>query len=92
MSEQSPLSVGIVKRLIDSAHNKTIKECFLQDFYLCQKAIVDKNFSEGVRTVLVERGAVPDWSHKHILDVKDSDVDAYFTFPANYELLAIWSK
>jgi len=67
MNEQCPISLGVVHRLIKSAKNKTLKECFIQDFNICQHSIVDPNFAEGVRTVLVERGAVPNWSHKHIL-------------------------
>lgn len=56
----------------------SFRDCFLRDFKLCQHFIVDNNFAEGVRTVLVERGSTPNWSHKHILDVKSQDVDKYF--------------
>jgi enoyl-CoA hydratase/carnithine racemase len=69
LNEQCPMSLGIVHRLIHSAKNKTLKECFIQDYNICQKSIVDPNFAEGVRTVLVDRGAIPNWSHKHILQV-----------------------
>lgn len=89
INEQCPISLGIIYRLIDSAKTKTIRECFIQDFNLCQKSIVDPNFAEGVRTVLVDRTATPIWSHKHILEVKPADVDKYFDWPSSFETLKI---
>ena len=89
LNEQSPFSLGLVHRLINSAKNKTVKECFLQDYNLTQKAIVDPNFAEGVRTVLVDRGAVPNWSHKHVDQVTEAEVDQYFNFPPTFERLPI---
>ena len=62
----------------------TFRECYLRDYKLCQHYINDPNFAEGVRTVLVEKGSKPNWSHKSILDVKDSDVDRYFAFPSSF--------
>ena len=62
----------------------TFRECYLRDYKLCQNYINDPNFAEGVRTVLVEKGSKPNWSHKSILDVKDSDVDQYFAFPSSF--------
>jgi hypothetical protein len=47
-----------------------------------QPYIVDPNFAEGVRTVLVDRGSMPNWSHKSIAEVKNEDVNRYFNFPA----------
>jgi enoyl-CoA hydratase len=69
INEQCPLSLGVIHRLIHLAKNKTLKECFIQDFNLAQKYAVDPNFAEGVRTVLVDRGSEPNWSHKHVLQV-----------------------
>jgi hypothetical protein len=75
--------------LIETAKNMTFRESYLRDYKLCQHYIVDPNFAEGVRTVLVERGSKPTWSHKSILDVRDEDVERYFNFPAHFENLPV---
>jgi enoyl-CoA hydratase/carnithine racemase len=84
MNEQCPVSLGVIYRLIHSAKNKTLKECFIQDYNLSQRFAVDPNFAEGVRTVLIDKGAAPNWSHKHILEVKPQDVDHYFNWPSTF--------
>lgn len=89
LNEQCPVSVGIVQRLINSAKSKSLKECFVQDYNVCQRSIVDPNFAEGVRTVLVDRGQTPNWTKKHILEVTDADVDHYFNWPSTFETLKI---
>jgi enoyl-CoA hydratase len=89
LNEQCPSSVGVVQRLIETAKDKSYRECFLRDYNLVQHYIVDPNFAEGVRTVLVDRGSVPNWSHKSIAEVKDEDVNRYFNFPTNFEQLSI---
>lgn len=84
LNEQCPVSVGVVQKLVETAKDKSYRECFLRDYKLVQHFIVDPNFAEGVRTVLVDRGSKANWSHSHILDVKDSDVNKYFEFPSNF--------
>ena len=79
----------MIQKLVETAKDKSFRECFLRDFKLCQHYIVDPNFAEGVRTVLVDRGSKANWSHASILDVKDSDVDKYFVFPSSFEELQV---
>jgi enoyl-CoA hydratase len=38
----------------------------------------DTEFFEGVRCVLVDKGATPNWRFKTINDIKDSDVSKFF--------------
>ena len=79
----------VIQKLVETAKDKSYKELFLRDYKLCQHYIVDPNFAEGVRTVLVERGSKPNWSHKSILDVTDEDVKRYFVFPSSFEELPV---
>ena len=84
-NEECPLSVGGVHKLVETAKDKSFRECFLRDYKVCQHFIVDPNFAEGVRTVLVERGSKASWSHPNYSDVKEADVDRYFSFPSSFE-------
>ena len=65
------------------------RECFLRDFKLCQHYMRDPDFAEGVRTVLVEKGATPEWTHKHILDVSQEEIRRRFEFPSSFKDLDI---
>jgi 3-hydroxyisobutyryl-CoA hydrolase len=89
LNDQCPPSVGVIHHLVETAKGKSYRECFLRDYKLVQHYIVDPNFAEGVRTVLVEKGAKAFWSHKSILDVTDEDVKKYFTFPSSFENLNV---
>ena len=89
LHEQCPLSIGVIQKLIQTAKDKSFRECFLRDWKLAQHYATDANFAEGVRTVLVDRGSKPIWSHANILDVQDKDVDKYFEFPSSFEELKI---
>ena len=40
--------------------------------------MADGEFFEGVRCVLVDKGATPNWRFKNIKDVKDTDVSKFF--------------
>jgi enoyl-CoA hydratase len=84
-----PPYVGIIHRLIETAKEMSYRECYLRDFKLAQHCIVDPNFAEGVRTVLIEKRGKANWSHKSILDVTDEEVERYFTFPPSFENLNI---
>lgn len=78
LEEQCPISLGVIHKSISVAGGRSVKECFQQDFQICEHFVVDSNFAEGVRCVLVEKGAKPTWSHKHLLDVKEQEVEKYF--------------
>jgi len=36
------------------------------------------DFFEGIRCILVDKGAKPKWTHDHVLSVKEAEVDKYF--------------
>lgn len=58
--------------------NKSIKECFIRDFEVAKVFSKGHNFREGVTCLLIEKGAVPKWTHKHLMDVSEEDVDEVF--------------
>jgi hypothetical protein len=70
LDEQCPLSVHVTHRSIKLSKDRNLKDCFVQDFILAQHYSTNQNFSEGVRCLLIEKGATPKWTDKHILDVK----------------------
>jgi len=48
------------------------------DMRLAERVVNDVDFYEGVRTVLVEKGAKAVWKYKSIDDVPQKEVAGYF--------------
>jgi enoyl-CoA hydratase len=81
LEEQCPFSTHVTHRSIGLSKDRSLRECFLQDFILAQHFSVNQNFSEGVRCLLIDKGATPKFTHKHLLDVKAEEVDAVLKAP-----------
>lgn len=54
------------------------KEIFKRDFVISQNLIEDKNFENGVTSLLITKDNNPKWTHKSLFDVPQTDVDALF--------------
>ena len=50
----------------------------MRDFEVAKYFSQDHNFEQGVKCLLIEKGSTPKWSHKHLLDVSEEDVDKVF--------------
>lgn len=74
-----PLSVHINHRLIKSTPpNMSLRDVFVRDFTLAQYFSADSDFGIGVKALLVDKTNDPKWTHKHLLDVKEEEVEAAF--------------
>ena len=69
----------LIHRVITNAKGKTLRECLILDYQICERIVTDSNFAEGVRCVLVEKGRIPKWSRKSILEVENEEVEKFFT-------------
>ena len=49
----------------------TLKQCFVRDFEVIEHMVVSDDFKEGVRCVLVEKGAKANWSSPNLASVKE---------------------
>ena len=43
-------------------------------------------FFEGVRALLVDKDKNPEWMHKHVSEVKQSEIDFFFNYPVDINL------
>lgn len=78
LEEFCPLSIHVIYRLIKTVENKSIKDCFVRDFEIAKYFSKSHDFREGVTSLLIQKGAVPKWTHKHLMDVSEEDVDEVF--------------
>jgi hypothetical protein len=49
------------------------------DYQIIEHMAVNYDFREGVRCVLIEKGAVPKWSSPSLLEIKEDTVTAFLT-------------
>ncbi|TQR18466.1 enoyl-CoA hydratase/isomerase family protein [Psychrobacillus soli] len=75
---KSPFSLKItLKQLIDG-QNKTIEECLATDLTLATNFMKHHDFFEGVRTVLIDKGQIPQYTYKKLSDVSEKVVNDFF--------------
>lgn len=55
-----------------------LKKCLEMEYMLVQRFMADSDFSEGVRAVLVDKGATPSWSPSTHGEVSAERVDWFF--------------
>ena len=78
ISQHSPLSVHITFQNIKRSKDRNLRDAFISDYSISEHFVKGKDFSEGVRAVLVDKGSTPTWSYKSLKDVPQSAVDAFF--------------
>jgi len=77
LKDQCPVSVELIYLLIRNAEKLTLRECFIIDYQIIEHMATNYDFKEGVRCVLMEKGASPKWSYPTLLDVKSEAVDNF---------------
>jgi hypothetical protein len=55
--------------MVTLTKNLTLKEAFVNDTIVVENMAFNADFAEGVRCVLMEKGAVPKWSCDSIVNV-----------------------
>ncbi|MFJ5769852.1 enoyl-CoA hydratase/isomerase family protein [Psychrobacillus sp. NPDC093180] len=75
---KSPFSLKItLKQLIDG-QNKTIEECLATDLTLATNFMKHTDFFEGVRTVLIDKEQMPQYTYKKLADISEKVVNDFF--------------
>lgn len=63
---------------IKRSKNMDMIGCFETDFAVSQRFMQGRDFFEGVRCTLVDKGAKPKWSHQSAKHVTEEEVAAFF--------------
>jgi len=56
----------------------TLKEVFEMEYKISQGFCDTSEFFEGIRALLIEKDNAPKWTHKHVNEIKKSEVDFFF--------------
>lgn len=61
--------MALIHKMVTLAKNLTLKEAFANDTIVVENIASNSDFAEGVRCVLMEKGAIPKWSCDSIVNV-----------------------
>lgn len=85
--EKSPTSLAVAFREIKSGQTMSMAECMKMEFRILNRMLRSHDFYEGIRTVLIDKGAKPNWRPASLSHVTHEAVDAYFAEPADGDLV-----
>jgi enoyl-CoA hydratase len=69
------------------ATTKSLQACLATDFRIAQRLMLQADYFEGVRALLVDKDGRPRWSPATLDDVDPRAIDAFFApLAAGYEM------
>ena len=77
----SPTTAQIIERQFRESEGKSLKEMLKTELVIAVQCARHKDFSEGVRALLIEKDNKPDWQYKTIGQVPSTWVNEHFTPP-----------
>ncbi|WP_419834942.1 enoyl-CoA hydratase/isomerase family protein [Endozoicomonas atrinae] len=77
----SPLSAAIGYRQLQKARHMSLKEAFQSELALSVNTVINGDFCEGVRSLLVEKDKNPQWKYKAVDQVDEQLLDELFSSP-----------
>ncbi|RUR15564.1 enoyl-CoA hydratase/isomerase family protein [Legionella sp. km535] len=90
LEQKSPLSLKVTLAQLHKAKGLSLAECLKMDFDLVAHFMSDRDFYEGVRSLLIIKDKKPNWKPASLELVTDSMVVNYFErFHSGLELIVI---
>lgn len=87
MRSASPTSLEITLRALRNAAGRDIREVLVTDFRIAQRLMLQPDYFEGVRAMVIDKDRSPRWSPASLRNVDPATVDACFApLGAGYEL------
>ena len=79
IATKSPTSLKVTRRQMREGKVRDFRACMAMELGLSLKFVRGKDFSEGVRALLIDRDNAPRWQPARLADVSAADVAAFFT-------------
>lgn len=79
LKTKSPLTVKLALRQIrEGGRMVSFADNMEMEYRLACRALVNPEFHEGVRAVIIDKDNNPKWQHEDVADVDDALIDTYF--------------
>jgi enoyl-CoA hydratase len=76
--QKSPMSLKVTLRELREAASLEFEDCMVMEYRLVQAFMADRDFFEGVRTVIIDKDNKPNWQPAKLADVTPAMIDSYF--------------
>lgn len=81
----SPLSLEVIFKHVNQAHNMSLADCMKQEYRITHHMLKSHDFYEGIRAMLIDKDKAPQWQYKAISEIPAKFVSSYFS-PLQNEL------
>jgi enoyl-CoA hydratase len=86
MRHKSPTSLAVAFREINAGQTMSMADCMRMEHRIVNRMLRGHDFYEGIRTVLVDKGARPSWRPATLDEVTAHEIDTYFAEPPGGDL------
>lgn len=87
MNTRSPTSLNVAWRQISAGSTMSMDECMKMEFRILNRMLAGRDFYEGIRAAIIDKGSKPEWRPASLDDVRAADIDAYFASLGDRELV-----
>jgi enoyl-CoA hydratase len=86
MRLRSPTSLNVAFRQITAGSTMSMDDCMRMEFRILNRMLDGRDFYEGIRAAIVDKGSTPVWSPATLEEVDPAAIDAYFAPLPNGDL------
>ncbi|MBW8639686.1 enoyl-CoA hydratase/isomerase family protein [Hoeflea sp. WL0058] len=86
MSSKCPVSMAVTFRQLAEGRGRSLAECMRMEYRILVRMLQGHDFYEGIRAVIIDKDATPQWDPDSLDKVTKDMVDAYFTSLENGDL------
>ncbi|HUX79354.1 MAG TPA: enoyl-CoA hydratase/isomerase family protein [Alphaproteobacteria bacterium] len=87
LMSKSPTSLAVVFRQLKEGKTLSFPDRMKLEFRLSQHFVKGHDFMEGVRAVLIDKDHLPRWMPQKLENLRDQDIDIYFSSLGERELI-----
>jgi enoyl-CoA hydratase len=78
LAARPPFSLTLTFRAVAAAPGRSLKDCLVTDYRVCQRFMHRPDFYEGIRAMLVDKDNSPTWHPGTLTAVDEREVESYF--------------
>ena len=76
--KRSPTSLHVAFRQIAYGEMLEMDDCMKMEFRILNRMLTGKDFYEGIRAAVIDKGDTPKWQPATLAEIDESDIEAYF--------------
>ncbi|XP_055621892.1 3-hydroxyisobutyryl-CoA hydrolase, mitochondrial [Toxorhynchites rutilus septentrionalis] len=78
LAKMSPTSLKVSMKQLDIGRTLDLRSCLKMEFRMAVHCVIDSDFKEGVRAMLIDRDQAPKWKPIKLNDVSEQQVERFF--------------